>query len=201
MLGRPGVSMMKIRRCATSFFLIFAVMMLAGPTPASAGLGSDSDGSFYIDPESGDKYYNYPPLELLEGKSNRQISDALKQWQYGVDNYLKSVVRDYFKCKADLTAAEEKLAAVGKKKEIETQDYEAAVLLLKRNLLAAMTRLGLQTAALIADGTTDLQVLAKSLKQTASKQQSQLKQAKARGEMLAEFHRLSTKAAKARQAA
>lgn len=183
----------------SKIILLFMVGVLAFlPSLSISELRKDNKGeSYYHDPLSGTKYYDYPPVEMLQGKSPSEVSDRLNQW-IGTDSYLKSRVRDYYRCKADLLDSEKGLKTTSEEKNKKITEYNEARDALKRLLLAALGRLGLQTAVVIADATTDIQLGVKKLKDSVSSNIDDIKSARAKAEMIAEFERLTRKAAEIR---
>jgi len=78
-------------------------------------------------------------------------------------------------------------------------EYQEALSDLKKLLLKAFMRLGVTTGVMLVDATTDLQVAIKQLKDSVTDNPEALKEAvkanRAKAEMLAEFDRLTRKAA------
>ncbi|MFO8091407.1 MAG: hypothetical protein R6U13_16325 [Desulfatiglandaceae bacterium] len=174
--------------------LLLLPFLVSSLNPA---FGASTDGVI-VDPLSGDRYEDAPPAELLEGMSPAQIHGALRNW-VRLDDGLKRGTRAYFHCQDTLESLEIELAKAKDEEAIKTAERIKKAKNLKRILVAALGRLGLQTAVIIADGTTDVHLALRKLGETNNKNISDIKNARKNAEMLAEAERLARKAAAGRR--
>ncbi len=158
----------------------------------------DGSGRHYYE-HAGAKYYDYPPLHMLQGKTPFEISGILKRsWRTSVDPILKADLRKYRECLLSLPHYQQQLENIAYVKKQSEREKKEAADKLKANLLRAMTRLGLSTAATVLDPAYDAYIMGKALKDSIVNAHKKSKLAAKRQRILGEFEALKNKVKAAR---
>lgn len=175
-------------------FLLFFVLWT---TSLNSWIGYAASAAT-IDPLTGDRYEDAPPAELLSNMSQEEVHDALRTW-VGLDDSLKERARAYYTCKENLDRLKNNLETANNDRTVKLAERIKLAKTLKKMLVAALGRLGIQTAVIVADGTTDLQLALGRLKETSTRNINDIKNARKYSEMMSEWERLARKAVEGRR--
>lgn len=155
----------------------------------------------YTDPMTGNIYEDFPPVELLQGKSRKDQSNILQQW-LKLSSNVKEAYRQYLECKKSLAEAEKNLARAKAEKSIKEVEYQSAVEYLKRLLVKAMLRLGIATGVIAVDAAANAYLAGKEIKEAIKgdkKGSTTPEEIQAQKAEAAEAQRLTSEAAKREQ--
>ena len=178
--------------------ILIIALVLIRPISQAENKGRSS----FRDPLTGEIYVyfpgeiqdHFPPIELLEGKSDpHEIHAVLDLWRNKLDASIKDSVKKYFECDRKLDELEQKFEKAHEEYTKKLAEYNNTRDTLKRMLVAVLGRLGLQTAVVMTDAATDLQLALKKVKdvnKSGAKTRTDMKRAR----QLAEFETLKEKA-------
>lgn len=160
--------------------LVCLVAAAQGTTPAI------EKATIVIDPVTGDKFFNPPPPSLLLNRSDLEKSALLNKWRT-LSNDTKISIRRYEECRELLPDLKSELQLLEKDVESKKAEVQATATTLKKLLLKALGRLGLQTGVVIGDAATDFQLAIKKIKKTMASSGDDIKAAQAKAELIADF--------------